>query len=90
MEAIKYNFKDGEGLSPGQIHRLWQQIFMARLTYGVYPDNPEPLDFDPPNFYRAQLRFLAGAAETLGIYCYDAGFYYGKAKAQGGGASESF
>lgn len=28
------------------------------------------------------------AAETLGIYCYDAGFYYGKAKAQGGGASE--
>lgn len=77
FQSIKHTHKDGEGLTAGQIHRLWQQVFMDRYCYGVGGiDNAER--HEPPTFSRAQLQFLAGAAEVMGMICYDAGFYRGK------------
>lgn len=79
FQALKHIHKDGEGLTAGQIHRLWQQVFMDRFCYG--PGGVDNAGFhEPPVFTRAQLQFIAGAAETLGMICYDAGFYRGQKK----------
>lgn len=79
FQAIKHCHKDGEGLTAGQIHRLWQQVFADRFAYGPGGlDHAEKGPWEPPTFSRAQTQFIAGAAETLGMICYDAGFYRGK------------
>jgi hypothetical protein len=52
---------------------------MDRFTYGPGTiDNAERGEYSPPAFTRQQLQFLAGAVETFGMVCYDAGFYYAK------------
>lgn len=82
FQAIKHCHKDGAGLTAGQIHRLWQQVFMDRYTYGPGGiDHAEKGPWEVPTFSRAQLQFLAGAAEHFGMICYDAGYYYAKPEA---------
>jgi hypothetical protein len=84
FQSIPHCHKDGQGLSAFQIHRLWQQVFVDRFTYGPGTiDNAETGPYSPPAFTRQQLQFLAGAAEIFGMICYDAGFWRGQAKAEG-------
>lgn len=79
FRAEKHQHKDGSGLTAFQIHRLWQQVFVDRYTYGIGGSvHPEPPGYNPPSFTREQLRFLAGAVEEFGMICYDAGFYCGQ------------
>lgn len=79
FQALKHCHKDGEGLTAGQIHRLWQQVFVDRYCYVAHgKDNSD--HSEPPPFTGAQLRWLAGAVEHFGMICYDAGFYRGEKK----------
>lgn len=78
FQALNHSHKDGEGLTAFQIHRLWQQVFADRYAYGPGGvDHADKGPWEPPTFSRPQMQFLAGAAETLGMICYDAGFYRG-------------
>lgn len=84
FEAVKHSHKDGSGLTAFQIHRLWQQVFTDRYTYGPGGcDSAEKGPWSVPTFSREQMQFLAGAAETLGMICYDAGFYKGQNTGEG-------
>lgn len=74
--ALKHTHEVG-GLTAGQIHRLWQQVFVDRFCYGPAGINNAERH-EPPQFTRAQLQFLAGAVETFGMICYDSGFYHGQ------------
>lgn len=77
--AQRHIHDDGEGLNSFQIHRLWQQVFMDRFTYGGGGiDHAEKGPYSPPAFTREQLQFISGAVESFGMICYDAGFFHAK------------